>query len=96
MPILMQDPYGLSYPPERFYKYSAVSQGKEKDIVMQNWYNIAQVFLINYPEVWMALLVAFAAALSMRSDVFPTMIRYGVGIAALIGASYWAKDVFNL
>jgi len=63
---------------------------------MQSWYNIAQVFLINYPEVWMALLVAFAAAISMRSDVFPTMIRYGMGIAVLIGASYWAKDILNL
>jgi hypothetical protein len=63
---------------------------------MQNWYNIAQVFLINYPEVWMALLIAFAAALTMRSDIFATAGRYCIGIAVLIGAGYLVVDIFNL
>ena len=63
---------------------------------MQDWYNIAHVFLINYPEVWMTLLVAFAAALTMRSDIFATAGRYCIGIAVLIGAGYLVVDIFNL
>ena len=63
---------------------------------MLNWYNKAHVFLINYPEVWMTLLIAFAAALSMRGDIFAKAGRYCIGIAVLIGAGYLVIDIFNL
>jgi hypothetical protein len=63
---------------------------------MLNWYNIIHVFLINYPEVWMSLLLALAAALSMRADIFAKITRYCMGIAVLIGAGYMMIDIFNL
>jgi len=63
---------------------------------MQNWYNIAHVFFINYPEVWMTLLIAFAAALTMRADIFAKTGRYCLGIAVLIGTGYLVIDIFKL
>jgi len=51
---------------------------------------------MNYPEVWMTILIAFAAALSMRGDIFATMGRYCIGIAGLIGVGYVAVDILKL
>ena len=62
---------------------------------MQNWYNIVHVFLIHHPEVWMTILVAFAAALTMRGDIFAIAGRYCIGIAAVLGAGYMMMNGFH-
>ncbi|MDH3512865.1 MAG: hypothetical protein OER85_18655 [Gammaproteobacteria bacterium] len=63
---------------------------------MFDWYNIIRVFFMNHPEVGMALLIACAAALAMRGDIFAKLTRYAMGIAVLVGAGYMMLDILPL
>lgn len=63
---------------------------------MYSWYNTIEVFLMNYPEVFIFIILALAAGLSMRQDFLAQMIRYFFGAAVLVGAGYLLVDIFHL
>ena len=63
---------------------------------MFSWYNTIEVFLMNYPEVWIFIGLALAAGLSMRQDFLAQAMRYLFGLAALIGVGYFMANNFHL
>jgi hypothetical protein len=63
---------------------------------MNNWYNTIEVFMMNYPELWIFFALALAAGLSMRQDFLAEVTRYLFGAAVLVGTGYLLVSFFHL